>query len=106
VSDLCSEDETDDEEHPTKLIPPWAKEPALSEAAQSQFSVMISFTKLFKSSCASKIVLEDIFSTKRRKFVERTSSAMWNTPPVWATSGIAADGEASFMQLRKKNNLQ
>ncbi|CAF0957615.1 unnamed protein product [Brachionus calyciflorus] len=99
VSDIRSDDDTDDDEEPSKPIPAWAKEPLLGQKAQDQCLKAINFTRLFKSACKTEINLEQIFKSKRRKFVERSSSANWTTPPVWQTNGIS--GEESFMQLRK-----
>lgn len=99
VSDIRSGDDTDDDEEPSKPIPAWAKEPLLGQKAQDQCLKGINFTRLFKSACNTEINLEMIFKSKRRKFVERSSSANWTTPPVWSTNGLS--GEESFMQLRK-----
>lgn len=99
VSDIRSDDDTDDEEEPSKPIPAWAKEPLLVQKAQDQCLKAVNFTKMFKSSCSSEINLEHIFRHKRKKFVERSSSANWETPPVWSTNGLC--GEESFMQVRK-----
>ncbi len=99
VSDLKTDDDTDDDEEPSKPIPQWAREPYLSEKSQNQCTMMVNFTKLFKASCNNEIILENIFRTKRKKFNERSSSANWTTPPVWKSDGIS--GEESFMQFRK-----
>ena len=99
VSDLRSEDDTDDEEEPSKPIPQWAKEPFLSQKAQLQSTQMINFTKLFKASSSQAIVLDSIFKLKRKKFYERSSSANWSSPPVWNGNGL--NGEESFYRLRK-----
>ena len=99
VSDIRSDDDTDDEDEPSKPIPSWAKEPNLSQKAQDQCLKAINFTRLFRSACQADVNLEQIFKTRRRKFIERSSSANWNTPPIWSSNGIT--GEESFMQLRK-----
>ena len=99
VSELQSGDETDDEEEPSKPLPMWAKEPFLMDKAKAQNTKMINFTRLFKGASKYEVNLEDIFKTKRKKFTERSSSAIWETPPVWATSGLT--GEESFYRVRK-----
>ncbi len=97
ISDLNSEDETDDDEAPSKPIPLWAKNPTLLETAQQQSVKMINFTKLFKSSSRDDIILADIFKIKRKNFTERSSSAIWNSPPVWRTNGL--NGDESFRRI-------
>ena len=97
INDLNSSDETDDEEQPSKPIPLWAKNPQLQVKAQGQAYKLINFTKLFQSSSNYNIVLEDIFKIKRKNFTERSSSAIWNSPPVWRTGGLT--GDESFKRL-------
>jgi len=97
INDLNSEDETDDDEQPSKPIPLWAKNPQLTQKAKHQSLKMINFTKLFQSSSNYNIVLEDIFKIKRKNFTERSSSANWSSPPVWKTNGIT--GNESFRRL-------
>lgn len=97
INNLNSGDETDDEEQPRKPIPLWAKNPQLVQKAQYQAMKMINFTRLFQSSSSSEIVLEDIFKIKRKNFTERSSSANWNSPPVWRTNGLT--GNESFRCL-------
>lgn len=97
INDLKSEDETDDDEQPSKPIPLWAKNPQLTQKAKFQGLKMINFTKLFQASSNYNVVLEDIFKIKRRNFTERSSSANWSSPPVWKTNGIT--GNESFRRL-------
>ena len=99
VSDLRSEDETDDEDDPSKPIPSWATEPNLRDHAQQQFTHIINYTKLFRASSQAEIDLEQIFKIKRKKFNERSSSACWASPPVWKGEGL--NGDESFWQTRK-----
>jgi len=99
VSGLRSEDETDDEDEPNKPVPSWAKEPYLSQKAQTQSSLMVNFTRLFRSSCQQEVILENIFRVKRKKFTERSSSANWSSPPLWRTNGLT--GEESFRKFHK-----
>lgn len=99
VSGLRSDDDTDDEEDPSKPIPAWAKQPLLGEASRAQSHKFINYTKLFKAACQNEINLDEIFKYKRKKFNERSSSANWSSPPVWRTNGIS--GEESFRQFQR-----
>jgi inner centromere protein len=96
VSDLRSDDETDDEEEPSKPVPDWAKDQNVKRKAMNQYVDCINYTKIFKTSTNYEIKLEEIFRTRRKKFTERSSSAIWNSPPIWKT-GI--NGEDSFRKL-------
>lgn len=99
IQDLNSSDETDDEEEPNKPIPNWAKDPGFTKMARNQAYKFINFTKLFRSSAQINIDLDKIFEKKRKNFYQRSSSANWNTAPIWNTSGI--HGNESFMQTHK-----
>ena len=99
INDLKSEDETDDEEEPSKPIPEWAKDARLKTCAQAQARKLINYTRLFYASSQNEIILENIFKIKRKKFTERSSSAIWNSPPVWKTSGL--NGNESFRLMHK-----
>jgi hypothetical protein len=94
ISDLSSEDETDDDEEPSKQVPQWARE-VLPKARQQALN-KINFTQLFKSTSQNEIILDNIFKVKRKKFCQRSSSANWDTPSIWKT-GI--NGNESFRQL-------
>ena len=99
INDLKSEDETDDDEEPNKPIPEWAKDLRLKRTAMAQARKFLNYTRLFSASSQNDIVLEDIFKIKRKKFTERSSSAIWNSPPVWRTNGL--NGNESFRLLHK-----
>ena len=99
VSGLRSDDDTDDDEDPSKPIPAWAKDPLLGQASRAQSYKFINYTKLFKAACQNEINLDEIFKYKRKKFNERSSSANWSSPPVWRTNGIS--GEESFRQFQR-----
>lgn len=99
VSGLGSEDETDDEDDPSKPIPEWARDPQLIRKVQAQAKSIYNFTKVFKAASQSEINLENIFKTRRKKFTERSSSANWDSTPIWKSNGIS--GEESFWQFKK-----
>lgn len=94
VSNLGSDDDTDDDEEPKKPIPNWAIQANLIKKVKEQNNAVINFTRLFKSASKSEIILEEIFKTRRKKFTERSSSANWNCPPLWQSNGLT--GEESF----------
>lgn len=98
VSDLRSDDETDDEEDPSKPIPEWARDVNIQRKAREQCLACYNYTKIFKSASNHEIKLDEIFRTKRKKFNERSSSANWSSPPIWHT-GIT--GEESFRKFHK-----
>jgi tRNA pseudouridine-54 N-methylase len=97
VSDLKSDDDTDDEDEPSKPLPAWAREPQLTNKVREQSLLNINFTKMFKASSQNEIHLEQIFRIKRKKFNERSSSANWSSPPVWRTNGL--NGDESFRKF-------
>ena len=99
INDLKSEDETDDDEEPNKPIPEWAKDMRLKKTAMAQSKKLINYTRLFYATSQNEIILEDIFKIKRKKFTERSSSAIWNSPPVWKTNGL--NGNESFRLMHK-----
>jgi hypothetical protein len=99
INDLKSEDETDDDEEPNKPIPEWAKDMRLKKTAMAQAKKFLNYTRLFRATTQNEIILEDIFKIKRKKFTERSSSAIWNSPPVWRTNGL--NGNESFRLLHK-----
>ncbi len=94
IEDLNSEDETDDEEEPSKPIPEWANFSLVTKKVVAQNRGYINFTKLFKGSSDDQIDLSNIFSIQRNRFNARTSSAHWECPPIWQTDGIK--GNESF----------
>jgi hypothetical protein len=104
VSELKSGDDTDDEEEPSKPLPIWAKEPFLSDKARAQSLKMLNYTKIFKSSSNYEVNLEQIFKNKRKKYTDRSSSAIWDQPPVWDRTNndcLNTTCEQSFYRIRK-----
>jgi glycerol-3-phosphate cytidylyltransferase-like family protein len=84
ISDLDSDDETDDEEMPSKPIPHWATNDTLMHTASLQSVKYFNFTSLFRATLKENVNLEEIFKVKKAHFPLRTSSANWNdSPPVW-----------------------
>ena len=98
INELRSEDETDDEEQPNKPIPMWAKDVIILESSLKQAHSYVHFTNLFKAATTAEINLEQIFKTKKQKYCQRSSSAIWKSPPVWR-NGL--NGDESF----KKTNI-
>ena len=96
VSNLGSEDDTDDDEEPSKPIPSWAVTGNLVAKVKSQNNSMVNFTRLFKAASQAEIHLEQIFKTRRKKFTERSSSANWTSAPVWQSNGITGDESFRF----------
>ncbi|XP_078271346.1 inner centromere protein A-like isoform X2 [Rhinoraja longicauda] len=77
--DLNSDDSTDDEGMPRKPIPAWASGKELKQALIMQFYHPFNLDKLF---CAIEPPnLEAIFSKRKPRYLERTSSAVWHSPP-------------------------
>jgi inner centromere protein len=85
IDDLNSGDETDDEDEPNKPVPEWAKGSLILERVIKQQKNCINFTQLFKASSQYDIQLDQIFKIPRTRFYHRSSSAIWNSPPVWRT---------------------
>ena len=81
IADLNSDDSTDDEDNPRKKIPAWARPPALTAAIFKQEYSNIDVNSIFDNVPAPK--LEEIFTqSKKKRFNHRTSSAIWNSPPL------------------------
>lgn len=82
IADLQSDESTDDEDNPRKRIPSWARPAALKAAIFHQEYSNIDVNSIFDD--VPKPNLEDIFkhATKKKRFNQRTSSAMWDSPPL------------------------
>lgn len=78
--DLNSDDSTDDEAHPRKPIPSWARGTQLSQAIIHQYYHPPNLLELFGS--ILQLDLEDIFKKSKPRYHKRTSSAVWNSPPL------------------------
>ncbi|XP_078271022.1 inner centromere protein [Rhinoraja longicauda] len=78
--DLNSDDSTDDEGAPRKPIPTWASGTDLQKALVNQYYNPIDLNKLF--GVIQPPDLEDIFSKSKPRYLKRTSSAVWHSPPL------------------------
>ncbi|XP_014304211.1 inner centromere protein isoform X2 [Myotis lucifugus] len=78
--DLNSDDSTDDESHPRKPIPSWARGAQLSQAILHQYYHPPNLLELFGT--IRQLDLEDIFKKSKPRYHKRTSSAVWNSPPL------------------------
>ncbi|XP_036151602.1 inner centromere protein isoform X1 [Myotis myotis] len=78
--DLNSDDSTDDESHPRKPIPSWARGAQLSQAILHQYYHPPNLLELFGT--IRQLDLEDIFRKSKPRYHKRTSSAVWNSPPL------------------------
>uniref|UniRef100_A0A5G2RAN6 Inner centromere protein n=1 Tax=Sus scrofa TaxID=9823 RepID=A0A5G2RAN6_PIG len=78
--DLNSDDSTDDEAHPRKPIPNWARGTHLSQAIIHQYYHPPNLLELFGT--ILPLDLEDIFKKSKPRYHKRTSSAVWNSPPL------------------------
>ncbi|XP_003465992.1 inner centromere protein isoform X2 [Cavia porcellus] len=81
--DLNSDDSTDDEAHPRKPIPVWARGVQLSQAIVHQYYHPPNLAELFGT--ILPLDLEDIFKKSKPRYHKRTSSAVWNSPPLQGT---------------------
>ncbi|XP_057584498.1 inner centromere protein isoform X2 [Hippopotamus amphibius kiboko] len=81
--DLNSDDSTDDEAHPRKPIPTWARGTQLSQAIIHQYYHPPNLLELFGT--ILPLDLEDIFKKSKPRYHKRTSSAVWNSPPLQGT---------------------
>ncbi|XP_059787744.1 inner centromere protein isoform X1 [Balaenoptera ricei] len=81
--DLNSDDSTDDEAHPRKPIPHWARGTQLSQAIIHQYYHPPNLLELFGT--ILPLDLEDIFKKSKPRYHKRTSSAVWNSPPLQGT---------------------
>ncbi|KAK2505653.1 hypothetical protein MC885_016104, partial [Smutsia gigantea] len=78
--DLNSDDSTDDEAQPRKPIPIWARGTQLSQAIIHQYYHPPNLLELFGT--ILPLDLEDIFKKSKPRYHKRTSSAVWNSPPL------------------------
>ncbi|XP_048401806.1 inner centromere protein-like isoform X2 [Stegostoma tigrinum] len=78
--DLQSDDSTDDEGVPRKPIPTWANGGQLQQALIKQYYHPLDADKFF--GIIQSPNLENIFGKSKPRYLKRTSSAVWHSPPV------------------------
>ncbi|XP_068203382.1 inner centromere protein A-like [Palaemon carinicauda] len=82
INNIKSDDSTDDEEAPKKVIPTWAQANQLRSALINQEYYPPDINTIFApEDLLSMPDLVEIFPVARRRFFKRTSSAIWTTPP-------------------------
>ena len=82
ISDIRSDESTDDEDAPRKKVPHWAQGIALKSALLQQDEPRRVFEELASGFVPHAPDLEKIFTKKRKRFYQRTSSAHWSSPPI------------------------
>ncbi|RDD41178.1 Inner centromere protein [Trichoplax sp. H2] len=85
ISNLNSDDSTDDEDSPRKPIPLWAKTPNLKIALKKQCLSNVSNPDEIFPNVVSPPDLGKIFNRKRSRYNKRTSSAYWDSPIISKT---------------------
>ncbi|XP_038663558.1 inner centromere protein-like isoform X2 [Scyliorhinus canicula] len=78
--DLQSDDSTDDEGAPRKPIPIWANGKQLQQALVEQYYHPLDVDQFFGDIQPPN--LENIFGKSKPRYLKRTSSAVWQSPPV------------------------
>ncbi|XP_066999058.2 inner centromere protein B isoform X2 [Anabrus simplex] len=87
IDDINSDDTSDDEEKPKKIIPKWAQKSHLSLLKQ-QLHVPEEILSSFMSSVSHTPDLSKIFPSLLR--LKRTSSAVWATPPLHSSKNAGS----------------
>ncbi|BFZ24767.1 hypothetical protein BsWGS_27807 [Bradybaena similaris] len=83
IDDKGSDESTDDEEAPKKRIPEWATGIPLNTALIRQHMNPPDIEAIFRTRCIEPPNLLLVFPGKKRaKYIQRTSSAIWNSPPL------------------------
>ncbi|XP_010010636.1 PREDICTED: inner centromere protein, partial [Nestor notabilis] len=77
--DVNSDDSTDDESQPRKPIPAWASSTQLNQAVLRLYYNPPSVDAVFGT--MPNLQLQDIFYKSKPRYLRRTSSAVWNSPP-------------------------
>merc|ERR1719318_2056041 len=79
LDDLNSEEDTDDEDCPRKVVPKWAEGSQLRTALLKQCYMGPDLDSIFAN--VEMPDLSMMFAQQRKRFFKRTSSAVWETPP-------------------------
>ena len=79
IANLASDDDTDDEEHPKKEVPAWAKGQLFRQKTMEQIYNPPDVDKIFAMQDMPN--LSDMFSIIKNRFHKRTSSAVWAHAP-------------------------
>jgi len=79
LDDLNSEEDTDDEDCPRKVVPKWAEGSQLRTALLKQCYMGPDLDMIFAN--VEMPDLSSMFAQQRKRFFKRTSSAVWETPP-------------------------
>merc|ERR1719318_1496886 len=79
LDDLNSEEDTDDEDCPRKVVPKWAEGSQLRTALLKQCYMGPDLDSIFAN--VEMPDLSSMFAQQRKRFFKRTSSAVWETPP-------------------------
>ncbi|XP_061223909.1 inner centromere protein [Neopsephotus bourkii] len=77
--DVNSDDSTDDESQPRKPIPAWASRSQLNQAVLQLYYNPPSVDAVFGT--MPSLQLQDIFYKSKPRYLRRTSSAVWSSPP-------------------------
>ncbi|XP_057367537.1 inner centromere protein-like [Daphnia carinata] len=80
IADMRSDDSTDDDSRPKKVIPGWARSINLKIALEQQ-AKFLKGEDIFPAKLLKEPNLNAMFKIKRARFNKRTSSAVWKTPP-------------------------
>ncbi|XP_076046021.1 uncharacterized protein LOC143028168 isoform X8 [Oratosquilla oratoria] len=81
IHDVGSDDSTDNEEKPKKIIPAWAQGAQLKNAVVKSYYYPPDIDLIFPPYLLDGPELSKIFPVKKKRFYSRTSSAIWSTPP-------------------------
>ncbi|XP_076818057.1 uncharacterized protein LOC143463464 [Clavelina lepadiformis] len=93
IEDFRSDDSTDNEDEPKKVVPKWAKGAQLQSAIIKQYRFPPNIDHVFPN-LLDPVNLSRIFQRYKERYFKRTSSAHWNSP-------VMPPGHISFTQQCK-----
>nr|XP_039262695.1 inner centromere protein A-like isoform X1 [Styela clava] len=79
IDDIASDDSTDDDENPRKVVPRWSKGPMLRSQIIKQYYNPPDLKITFRNAL-EEMKLEKIFGGSKSRYFKRTSSAHWDSP--------------------------